>query len=172
MTRSLWNSSADRILLGYSIPLLALLGLSAIVYDSTTRTFALQQESSRIERQIRNVNGLVDGLNRMIGHTRAYVIFPGDQTAADAYRDARQAFTDSARTAAAIADAQTQPDVTALTQFGENYDQSLQSVFRFVDSNQLPQARATVRKTQIAAAVARRDRVVKELEAQLNSNNQ
>jgi methyl-accepting chemotaxis protein WspA len=172
MIRSQWNNSTNRILLGYAIPLLALLGLSAIVYESTARTFQLQQESDRIERQIRNVNGLVDGLNRMIGVARAYVIFPGDQAAVDAYDDARLAYVDSARNATAIADAQTKPDITALTQFGENYDRSLQTVFRLVDNRQIPQARAAVRKARIVDAIAQRDRVVKELEAQLDRNNQ
>lgn len=172
MIRSMWNNSTNRILLGYSIPLLALLGLSAIVYGSTTRTFQLQQESNRIERQIRNVNGLVDGLNRMIGHARAYVIFPGDQTATNAYEDARRSFAENARNAATVADAQTRPDVISLTQSGENYDRALQTVFQLVDEKQIPQARAAVRKSRIVDAVAQRDRVVQELQTQLDRNNQ
>lgn len=172
MARSIWDKITNRILLGYSIPLLALLGLSAIVYHSTTRTFQLQQESDRLEQQIRNVNAIVDGLNRMIGHARAYVIFPGNETATSAYNEARQAFIDGARAAIEMTDNQTQADIANLTRFGEAYDRSLQTVFRLVDGNQLTQARETVRQVRIVDAVAQRDRVVEELEARLNRNNQ
>jgi methyl-accepting chemotaxis protein WspA len=172
MVRSIWDKITNRILLGYSIPLLALLGLSAIVYESTTRTFQLQQESDRIEQQIRNVNSMVDGLNRMIGHARAYVLFPGNETTANAYTEAQKAFTENARMATAKADPQTQPDVTALTRFGETYDRSLQSIFRLVDDNRIPQARAVVEKSRIVDAVAQRDRVIQELQTRLNRNNQ
>lgn len=172
MVRSFWNKLTNRILLGYSIPLLALLGLSLFVYQSTIRTFQLQQESDRIERQIRDVNGLVDGLNRMIGHARAYVIFPGDQNALNAYDNARESFLDHARNAATIADPQTRAAVDQLTQFGEEYDRALQNIFRLVDENQLVQARQAVRRPRIIDAVAQRDRVVNALQNQLNRNNQ
>ncbi|MBD1911103.1 MULTISPECIES: methyl-accepting chemotaxis protein [unclassified Leptolyngbya] len=172
MVQSIWDRITNRILLGYSIPLLALLGLSAIVYDSTTRTFQLQQESDRIETQIRNVNGLIDGLNRMIGITRTYLIFPSDQSAIDAYSDARQSFTENAENAIATSDAQTQADISNLIELGEEYDRTLQTIFRLVDQNNLVQAKADVRRPRISDAVAQRDRVVGELENQLNRNNQ
>jgi methyl-accepting chemotaxis protein WspA len=172
MAQPIWNRITNRILLGYSIPLLALLGLSAIVYQSTTRTFQLQQESDRIERQIRNVNGIVDALNRMIGHARAYVLFPDNPLATEGYNDARQDFSASARAAATIVDDQTQAEVETLTQFGEDYDRTLQTVFRLVDGNQIAQAREAVRQTRIVDAVAQRDRVVEALAARLNRNNQ
>ncbi|MBD1850281.1 methyl-accepting chemotaxis protein [Leptolyngbya sp. FACHB-711] len=173
MVRSTWNRITNRILLGYSIPLLALLGLSIIVYESSTRTFQLQQQSDRIERQIRSVNGLVDGLNRMTGVTRAYVLFPGEAAAAnDSYADAREAFTESARTAIALSDSQTRPSVEALAQLGEEYDRALQNAFRLVGENRIPQAREEVRQQRIVNAVAQRDRVVGELEDGLNRNNQ
>lgn len=181
MALSVWDKITNRILLGYSIPLLALLGLSVIVYDSSTRTFQLQQESDRIEQQIRQVNGVVDGLNRMIGHTRAYVIFPGDQLAIDAYSEARQSFQNSVRNATTIAAqfpegsvarSQTQTDIATLARFGEEADRNLQTIFRFVDENRLPQAREAVRRTRIVDAVAQRDRIITELETQLTRNNQ
>lgn len=173
MVRSFWNRISNRILLGYSIPLLALLGLSIVVYDSTTRTFQLQQESDRIERQIRGVNGLIDGLNQMIGITRAYVLFPNEATTANqAYTAARQEFLDSARSAATLSDAQTRSSVEELTQLGEEYDRILQNTFRLVSENRIPQAREEVRRPRIVDAVAQRDRVVSQLEGELNRNNE
>ena len=172
MIRSNWDKITNRILLGYSIPLLALLGLSAIVYDSTTRTFQLQQESSRIERQIRTVNGMVDGLNQMIGITRAYLIFPRDPNAVPAYNNAQRTFQDNARNAVNLTNEQNRAAIDSLTALGEGYDRTLRNVFRLVDENRTEQAREEVRRPRIIDAVAQRDRVVNTLNSQLNRNNQ
>lgn len=88
----MWNRITNRILLGYSIPLAFLLLLSAVVYSSTTNAFKLEEEADRTEGNIRNADAMVDGINRMIGGARGYLIFPNDQSFVTAYNEGREAF--------------------------------------------------------------------------------
>jgi methyl-accepting chemotaxis protein WspA len=172
MVRSPFQSITNRVLLGYSIPLLVLLGLSFAVYDSTKRTFELEQESNRIQTQIRNTNGIVDGLNRMIGTARGYILFPRDPDYVRSFNDSRASFVESSQASATISDPETQNLVAELIRLGEDYERTLQNVIRFVDQNQLDQARAEVSRPRILNVVAQRDRIISQLDNQLNQNNQ
>ncbi|NJL21779.1 MAG: methyl-accepting chemotaxis protein [Leptolyngbyaceae cyanobacterium SM1_3_5] len=172
MARSILNSVTNRILLGYSIPLLALFGLSALVYNSTTRAFQQEQVSNQTEQYIHNTNLLVDGLNRMIGSARAYLLFPGEQNYVRTYNEAHEDFTESVSKVSTVADPETRELVNDLNQLGEEYDRTLQNVFRLVDQNQIPQARAEVTQPRISEVIAQRDRLINEFQDELDRNNQ
>ena len=172
MARSIWNNVTNRILLGYSIPLLALLGLSAFVYNSSARAFQQQQVSNQTERYIRDADLMVDGLNRMIGSARAYLLFPREQNHLRTYNEGREDFVESSSNLSQVADSQTRELVDELNQLGEEYNRALQNVFRLVDQNQIPQAREEITRPQIAEVVAQRDRIINELQNQLDRNNQ
>ena len=88
----MWNRITNRILLGYSIPLLFLLVLSAVVYSSTTNAFKLQQEADRTERNIRSTDAMTAAINRMIGGTRGYLLFPNDRSHVNVYNEGHNAF--------------------------------------------------------------------------------
>lgn len=168
----MWNRITNRILLGYSIPLLFLLALSVVGYSSTTKAFKLQEDAARTERNIRNTDAMVDGINRMLGSTRGYLIFPNDQSYVSTYNDGRDVFVESAKNLAAISDPKTRELVNDLYQLGESYEEISQNSFRLVNEKKIAEARVEVNKPRINTVIDRRNRLVNELERQLNQTNQ
>lgn len=168
----MWNRITNRILLGYSIPLLFLLVLSAVVYSSTTNAFKLQEEADRTEQNIRNTDAMAAAINRMIGGTRGYLIFPNDRSQVNVYEEGRNAFLASAKNLTTISDPNTRGLVNELYQLGESYAQISQNAIELVNAKQLAQARSEVSKPRITEVLERRNRLINELATQLNQSNQ
>ena len=108
----------------------------------------------------------------MIGSTRVYVIFPNDQSYVSTYNEGRDAFVENDKNLAAISDPETRELVNDLYQLGESYDEIMQNVFRLVNEKNIAQARVEVIKPRIRDVLDRRNRLVNELESQLNQTNQ
>lgn len=168
----MWNRITNRILLGYSIPLLFLIALSAVVYSFTNNTFRLQEEAKQTEKNIRSANAMVDGISSMIGGIRGYQIFPGDQYFVQTYTEGYERFVENARNLQSITDPQIRPLVNDLRELGENYAEISQNFFRLVNERNLAQSKAEVAKPRIGEAIERRDRLVGELESLLEQRNQ
>ncbi len=168
----MWNRITNRILLGYSIPLLFVLVISAVVYSSTTNTFKLQQEAERTERRIRDADAMVNGINRMIASTRGFLIFPNDQAYVNAYNEGRDVFVESAKNLTDIYDPKTRELVNELYQLGESYDEISQNSLRLVNEKKIAEARVEVSKPRITNVIDRRNRLVNELESQLTQSKQ
>lgn len=165
------NRITNRILLGYSVPLLFLLVLSAIVYQSITRTFALQAQAQEAEANIRHTEELVDGINRMIGAGRGYYIFPTQQNFIKTYTEGRRQATEKAQQLQSADSPAVRNSVGELGQLVDQYDDVFQNAFRSINQRNLEQARAELAKPRIADVLERRDRVVSELETELNQIN-
>ena len=168
----MWNRITNRILLSYSIPLLFLLVLSAVVYSSTTNAFKLQQEADRTERNIRSTDAMTAAINRMIGGTRGYLLFPNDRSHVNVYNEGHNAFVESARNLTAISDSRTRELVNELYRLGESYDEISQNAIQLVNEKRLAQARVEVNKPKISAVLERRNRLINELATQFNQSNQ
>lgn len=115
---------------------------------------------------------MVDGINRMIGSTRGYLIFPSDRSYVSAYNEGREVFIEKSKNLTAISDPQTRELVSELDQLGESYDQISQNAIRLINEKQLPQARAEVSKPRIREVIDRRNRLIAQLQSQLNQTNQ
>jgi len=168
----MWNRITNRILLGYSIPLLFLLALSAVVYSSTTNAFKLQEVADRTERNIRSTDAMAAAINRMIGGTRGYLIFPNDRSHVSVYEEGQNAFVESAKNLTAISDPRTRELVNELYQLGESYGQISQNAIELINAKQLAQARIEVNKPRITEVLERRNQLISELATQLNQSNQ
>lgn len=168
----MWNRITNRILLGYSIPLLFLLVLSVVVYSSTTKAFKLQEEADRIEQNIRSTDAMAAAINRMLGGTRGYLISPNDQSHVSVYNEGHNAFIESAKNLTAISDPKTRQLVNDLYQLGESYDEISQNSIQLVNERKIAEARVEVNKPRIITVLDRRNRLIDELEIQLNQGNQ
>lgn len=162
------NKITNRILLGYSIPVIFLVILSIFVYRSSTRTFELQAQAQEAERNIRNTDALVDGVNRMVAAGRGYYIFPGEQTnALKVYNDGRKQAIGKAQELQSTNNPRIKGIVAELSQLIEQYDETLQAAIRLVNQRNLPQARTQLRQTRIVDIQERRNQIVSELENDL-----
>ncbi|MBE9013614.1 methyl-accepting chemotaxis protein [Pseudanabaenaceae cyanobacterium LEGE 13415] len=166
------NRITNRILLGYSIPLLFLIVLSLVVYRSTTRTFELQAQAQQAEQNIRSTNELVEGINRMIGAGRGYYIFPGQQDFLKTYNAGRQQAAAKAQELQSSRNPVVRNAVSEVTKLVDQYDDVFQSAFQSVNQRNLAQARAELAKPRIVDVLERRDRVVSELQSELDRINQ
>ncbi|MBD1822076.1 methyl-accepting chemotaxis protein [Cyanobacteria bacterium FACHB-DQ100] len=162
------NKITNRILLGYSIPLIFLIILSAIVYRTSTRTFQLQAQAQRAEQNIRNTDALVDGINRMVAAARGYYIFPEQRAnSTRVYNDGRSQAIEKAQQLQTADNPRVRGAANELSQLIEQSDETFQNVFRLVGQNNLPQARTQLLRTRITDLQARRNRIVSELENEL-----
>ena len=163
----MWNKITNRILFGYSIPLLFLIILSTIFYASTLRTFKLQDQARETEKDIRNTDALVDGMNRMVAGGRGYYIYPGQPNYLEVYNDAQRQAIEKARQLKTSTNPKVRNSIDQLAQLVDRYVQTSQTAFRFVDQQNLPQARAELAKLRIVEVLDRRNQVVNELDNEL-----
>lgn len=168
----MWNKITNRILFGYSIPLLFLMILSSIFYASTVRTFKLQDQAREAERDIRNTDAFVDGINRMIAGGRGYYIFSSQPNYLNVYSQGRRQAIEKAKELQASPNPKLQGSINELAQLIDQYDQTFQNAFRLINQKNLPQARAELAKPKVADVVALRDRIVSELDSELAQINQ
>lgn len=163
----MWNKITNRILLGYSIPLLFLIALSAIVYSSTTRTFQLQAQAQEAERNIRDTDALVDGVNRMVAGGRGYYIFSSQPNFLDVYNAGRKLAIEKAQTLQNASNPKVRSSVAGLTQLVDQYDETFQNAFRLINQRNLAGARAELAKPRVVEVLEQRNRVISELESEL-----
>jgi methyl-accepting chemotaxis protein WspA len=168
----MWNKITNRILLGYSIPLLFLMILSAIVYSSTTRTFQLQHQAQEAEENIRNTDALVDGINRMVAGGRGYYIFPDQQNYLKVYTDGRKQAIEKSQQLKSSNNPRVRSSVEGFTRLIDSYDETFQNAFRLVNQRNLAQARIEFAKPRIVDVLDQRNRIVSELESELAQTNQ
>ena len=168
----MWNKITNRILFGYSIPLLFLIILSGIFYSSTTRTFELQDRAREAEKDIRNTDALVDGVNQMVAGGRGYYIFSSQPNYLKVYNNGRKQAIEKAKELQASPNPTTRSAVSELTQLIDQYDETFQNAFRLLNQQNLAQAKAELAKPKVSDVLEGRDRVVSQLDRQLAESNQ
>jgi methyl-accepting chemotaxis protein WspA len=168
----MFNKISYRILISYSIPFVFLIVLTGIISTLSSRPFKLQEEAKQIQTNISNTNVLADSISRQIGSIRGYMIFPGDQYYVGTYKAGQEKFRQKAKIMQTITDPKTRELVNQLVQLGEDYDGISQNFFRLVDAKNLPAAKAEVSKPRVAKVTEIKERLLQELENQLNKDNE
>src|SRR5579883_352440 len=167
----MWNKITNRILFGYSIPILFLLILGLVTYLTTIKTFKLQDDARQVENQIQNVNEMSNGITQMIASIRGYLIFPRDQYYAGTYNSGRELAVQKAKALETITDPKKRSLVNQLIQLSENYHEISQNLFRLVDANSLDAAKVEASKPRLAKLAETKQPLLNELASELDQDN-
>lgn len=70
------NKITNRLILGFSIPILFLIVLGAILYSSTAHLIKVQEDSRRLSNVYEDTNEFAYNIAKIIGTTRGYALYP------------------------------------------------------------------------------------------------
>jgi len=160
----MFKKIANRILLGYLIPLLAIGALAYTVWDTTKQAFKLEEEVTLIKKEVEESDEAIYDIARMVELTRAYVQFPKTQTYRSNYDKIYQTFAENANALQTDLKNSAQLDLAkTLVNEGENIHNLTEAIFKLVDENKLEQAKERSQWLGLETA----DRAHEELSEQL-----
>jgi methyl-accepting chemotaxis protein WspA len=170
----MWNKISNRILFGYSIPILLMIlfGLIGVIHSSTTGASKLEAESQNTSEDIKSTYEMVYAISRMIASIRGYVVFPRDNYYRGTYTKAYEDLIKTQKDLQDNTDPQVQKELSDLSEMFQNYHQISQNVFTLVDSNNIDGAKIEVAKPRLAALEGNRAKLLQALERQRNQQNQ
>lgn len=166
------NKITNRLILGFSTPIVFLIFLGALIYNSNAHLLKVQEESRLISDKIKNVNELVYDISRIIGSIRGYALYPKDPYYRGTYDAAREAMLEDKQELSGITDAQEKDVIEEIFKLAEEYDQVAARVYPLVDANNLPAAKREILIPRLAKLEEARTRVIKMLETRLDENQQ
>ncbi|PSB06285.1 chemotaxis protein [Pleurocapsa sp. CCALA 161] len=132
----------DRILIGYSLPLIALMTATGLSLWKANYLKDLFQDIKRVDRVIGQSQKLEAGLSELIMGTRGYLI-SNSNTYLEEYNLGKQAFEESANAlqqTGMIIQPEQQQYVQEITQLGEQIEQSTSEVINLVQQGQKQEA--------------------------------
>lgn len=160
----------NRILIGYILPLISLIGASAITLWNANRIKGVFQEVKRVDKELIETKKLETGLNEMVLGVRGYLISPND-IYLNEYRQGSQKFTEAVK-------ALEQPGIIILPEqreyldelatLGEQVQENSDNLINLVDEGK-QQSAIAIATNELGAEL---DRQVLATEAQLNQLEQ
>ena len=134
----------NRILIGYVLPLVSLLGASALTLWNANRLKGIFQEVKRVDKEIIETHKLEIGLSEMILGARGYVINP-DPIYENEYRQGSEEFAAAAETleeSGVITEAEQQEFFQQLAEIGVQVQESAENVIELAKAGQQEEAMA------------------------------
>ena len=132
----------NRILIGYVLPLVSLLGASALTLWNANRLKGIFQEVKRVDKEIIETHKLEIGLSEMILGARGYVINP-DPIYENEYRQGSEEFAAAAETleeSGVITEAEQQEFFQQLAEIGVQVQESAENVIELAKAGQQEEA--------------------------------
>ena len=152
-----------RILFGYSLPILCLVGLGAIVYSSAKDTFERQAAIRTSQITINGINEMTFGLGTMVRNARGYILFPEDKTSLQSYKSGIEFFRGGyTEIDQKVDNSQIREQLALyLTDYNQK-KQAAEEIFRLVDGGKIPEAKRLLRSVNMIEAEARRKNIIEQ----------
>ncbi|MFM2311498.1 MAG: hypothetical protein RLZZ04_774 [Cyanobacteriota bacterium] len=160
----------DRILIGYILPLISLVGASAITLWNANRIKNVFQEVKRVDKEIVETKKLETALNEMVLGARGYLISPND-IYLNEYRQGSQAFTEAVKALeqpGIITLPEQQQYLSELAALGKQVQQDSNNLLSLVDQGK-QQSAIEIATNELGAEL---DQQVLAIEAQLDQLGQ
>ncbi len=166
------NKLTNRLILGFSTPIVFLIVLGSINYSGNTHLLKVQEDSKELTENIKNVNELVYDISRIIGSIRGYALYPKDQYYRGTYDKAREAMMENKQELAEVSDPQAKQLIDDIFQLADDYDSVAASIYPLVDANKLDEAKRQILIPRLAKLEETRINVLKIFEDRLNENQE
>jgi len=166
------NKITNRIILGFSLPILFLIVLGSIIYASTANLIKLQDHTGQIAHDIDDANEFAYDVTTMIASIRGYALYPKDQYYRGTYDKARESMLQNRQDLVKVADVKAQDSINEMLQLGDEFDRAVTKVYALVDENKLDDAKREISGLRLAKFDEARLRVMKILKDRLKDNLQ
>lgn len=164
------NNITTRIIVGFSVPLLAVIVLGSVMASSVDRLVKLQVDSNEIADNLRQMNGYAYSVTRIIASIRGYALYPKDPYYRGTYTGGQVDMLAQKKDLEKVEEPKTRAAVSALIQIGDEYDRVAQTVFPLVDANKLPEAKQAILIPRVAKLDVARVNLRTILRARLANN--
>lgn len=161
------NKITNRLILGFSIPILFLIVLGSILNNSIHDLVKRQEATKNLSDNIKDVDEHGYDVARMIAALRGYTVSPQDKAFRDSYNKSREAMLQNKQDLQGITDPPIRTHVDELVRVGDEYEQAGQNIFNLVDANKLEDARREIQKQRVARVEEFRIQAVQLLENRL-----
>ncbi|MGI0484079.1 methyl-accepting chemotaxis protein [Pantanalinema rosaneae CENA516] len=162
-----------RILFGYSLPILCLVGLGAIVYTSALSTFERQEAVETAQIIIGGINEMTFGMGTMVRNVRGYVLFPNDKSYLKSYENGLQVFQSGSTQ---LSQLRQDPYLKTQLAFFNTHWTEIQGradqIFALVEQRKLNEAKELLSSLRMLEAEARRQEIVAQQTQLLAQKNQ
>ncbi len=166
------NKIINRLILGFSLPIIFLIVLGIILYSSTAHLIKVQEDSRRLSDAYENTNEFAYHVAKIIGTTRGYALYPKDQSYRKTYDEARKAMLQKKQNLANVSDSQARTVINEMIQLGEEDDRVAAGVYPLVDANKLDEAKQELSKPRLGKLEELRTQAATILGDRLNQNLQ
>ncbi len=166
------NNITNRIILGFSLPIIFLIVLGTLLYSTTANLIRLQNDSNLIAENVKDTNELAYDVARIIGGVRGYVIYPKDAYYRGVYDRARESMLKNKQDLAKISDPKAQELVNEMFQLADEYDRIGARTFPLIDENKLDDAKREILVLRISKLDDARIKLLQILQNKLNDNIQ
>nr|WP_290224494.1 methyl-accepting chemotaxis protein [Trichocoleus desertorum] len=137
-------------MIGYSLPILCLVGLGGIVHVNTSNAFQRQAEEKIAQTTIIEVDQMVLGVARMVRNVRGYLLFPEDKSYIQSYDQGLELFNQAYRSLGRqTLSLERQQQVTDLAKKVNQNEAISQQIFELIDSGQLVEAKALLQSLRM-----------------------
>ena len=164
------NKITNRLILGFSLPILFLIVLGTIIYSSTANLIKLQDDSRQVAQNIKDTNEFAYDVSRVIASIRGYALYPKDQYYRGTYDKARESMIQNRQDLVKVVDVKAQESINEMLQLGDEFDRIAARVYPLVDENKMDDAKREILTPRLAKLDEARLRVLKILENRLNDN--
>jgi methyl-accepting chemotaxis protein WspA len=163
----------DRILIGYSLPILCLIGLGGIVYINASNAFQRQAEAKLAQTTIIEVDQMVLGVARMVRNVRGYFLFPQDKSYIQSYDEGLALFQQSyTRLSQQAQSLERQRQISALLQEGNQNELIAQRIFDLVNTGQIADAKTLIQSLRMSQIEQTRQEILQAEQAVLQRTEQ
>lgn len=166
------NKITNRLILGFSIPILFLIILGAILYSSTAHLVKVKADSLQTSQNIKDIDEYAYAVSRVIGSIRGYALYPKDQYYRGTYESARKEMNQNKQDLSQVVDPQARDAINEMFRLGDEYDRIASGVYPLVDADKLDEAKKEIGIPRLAKLEEERTRAEKILQARLDENLQ
>lgn len=164
------NKITHRLLLGFSLPILFLILLGALMLSSATKLVGLQTATKETSEALKNTDEISYDISRIVASTRAYVLYPKDQFYRGVYDASRKAMLVDRDELKSVTDPQAREAVNIIIQEGEEFDRVAAGAFVLVDDNKANEAKKQIVVQRLTKLEEARKRAAQILEGRVQSN--
>ena len=166
------NKITNRILLGFSIPLLFLLLLTVVIYSNANNLIKLQHEAEEASQSLKDTDEVAYDIARILAITRAYVLSPKDPSFRDAYSKAQEALRKDEDDLKTVTDPQIRGLIDNLFRVTDEYARTADGVYPLVDANRLDEAKRQILIPRVVNVEAARTPAIEALENRVRENTE
>ena len=160
----------NRMLLGYSVPIILFITLGVMSYFSHSKKIVLEQKIEVAQTTIIDVNETVYGLSRMVRNVRGRTLFPQDASYLKSYKDGFDVFRQTSRELdQQIKDPEQRERLNTIIAEGNQLDAIANKTFNLLSKGKLAEATALTKSLRMSKIDKAKEDIVKQEQAFLQA---